>query len=44
MSGALKSAIAKRTKGDKPSVLHAAAASLVAAAAAAAITYRLMRS
>jgi hypothetical protein len=44
MSGALKSAIVKRTQGDKPSPLHAAAASLVAAAAAAVITYRLMRS
>jgi hypothetical protein len=44
MSGALKSAIVKRAKGDKPSPLHAAVASLVAAAAAAVITYRLMRS
>ena len=44
MSGALKSAFVKRTRGDKPSVLHAAAASLVAAAAAAVLTYRLMRS
>jgi uncharacterized OsmC-like protein len=41
MSGALKSAIVKRAKGDKPSPLHAAVASLVAAAV---ITYRLMRS
>ena len=44
MSGALKSAIVKRTGGDKPSVPHAALASLIAAAAAAVITYRLMRS
>jgi len=44
MSGALKSAVVKRAKGDKPSALHAAVASLVAAAAAAVITYRLMRS
>jgi len=44
MSGALKSAIVKRTEGNKPSVLHAAVASLAAAAAAAVITYRLMRS
>ena len=41
---ALKSAVAKRVGGDRPSALHAAAASFVAAAAAAAITYRLMRS
>jgi hypothetical protein len=41
---ALKSAIEKRVQGDKPSVLHAAVASLVAAAAAAVLTYRLMRS
>jgi hypothetical protein len=31
-------------RGDRPSALHAGAASLVAAAAAAAITYRLIRS
>jgi hypothetical protein len=30
--------------GDKPSPLHAAAASVVAAAVAAVVTYRLMRS
>ena len=41
---ALKSAVAKRAEGGKPSPLHAAAASVVAAAAAAALTYRLMRS
>jgi hypothetical protein len=40
----LSTALAKRAGGEKPSVLHAAVASLVAAAAAAAITYRLMRS
>jgi hypothetical protein len=44
MSGALKSAIVKRTGGGKPSVPHAVVASLAAAAAAAVITYRLMRS
>jgi hypothetical protein len=44
MSGTLKSAIVKRTQGDKPSPLHAAAAAVAAAAAAAVITYRLMRS
>jgi len=41
---ALKSAVAKRMGGDRPSALHAAAASFVAAAAAGAITYKLMRS
>jgi hypothetical protein len=44
MSGALKTAIAKRARGDKPGVLQAAVASLVAGAAVAAFTYRLIRS
>jgi hypothetical protein len=43
MSGALKSAIAKRAGGDKPSVLHATLAALAAGAATAALTYRVMR-
>jgi hypothetical protein len=44
MSGALKSAVAKRIQGDKPSVFQATFAAFVAGAAAAVITYRLMRS
>jgi hypothetical protein len=44
MAGVLKSAIAKRVEGNKPSVLHATLAALAAGAAAAALTYRLMRS
>ena len=44
MSGALKSAIAKRVQGEKPSVLQASLAALAAGAAAAALTYRVMRS
>jgi len=44
VAGALKSAIVKRAKGDKPSPLHAGAAALVAAVAAGVLTYRLMRS
>jgi len=44
MSGVLKSAIADRIQGDKPSVLRASAAAVVAGAAAAVITYRVMRS
>jgi hypothetical protein len=44
MSGVLKSAIARRVQGDKPSVLQATLAAVVAGVAAAAITYRLMRS
>jgi hypothetical protein len=44
MSGALKSAVAKRAQGDKPSVPQAALAALVAGVAVAALTYRVMRS
>jgi len=44
MSGALKSALAKRAEGQKPSTLQAASASLAAGAAVAVLTYRLMRS
>ena len=44
MSGVLKSAIAKRVSGDKPSVFQATLAAAVAGVAAAALTYRLMRS
>jgi hypothetical protein len=44
MSGALKSAFAKRMQGDKPSVPQAALAALAAGAAAAVLTYRVMRS
>jgi hypothetical protein len=41
---ALKSAVAKRVSGDRPSPVHAALAALVAGAMAAAITYRVVRS
>jgi hypothetical protein len=44
MSGVLKSAVAKRVSGDKPSPFLAALAALAAGAAAAVITYRLIRS
>jgi hypothetical protein len=44
MSGVLKSAIAKRVQGDKPSALQATLAARAAGAAAAVLTYRLMRS
>jgi hypothetical protein len=44
MSGVLKSAIARRVQGDKPSVVHATFAALAAGAAAAVVTYRVMRS
>jgi hypothetical protein len=44
MSGVLKSAIAKRARGDRPSVLQATLAAVVAGVAAAALTYRVMRS
>jgi hypothetical protein len=44
MSGAFKSAIAKRVQGDRPSVFQSTLAAVVAGAAAAALTYRLMRS
>jgi hypothetical protein len=44
MSGLLKSAIASRISGDRPSPVRAALAALVAGAAAAVLTYRLMRS
>ena len=44
MSGALKSAVAKRVQGDKPSAFHSTLAALAAGAAAAVLTYRLMRS
>jgi hypothetical protein len=42
--GALKSAVAKRVSGDRPSPVHAALAAVVAGAMAAAITYRVVRS
>ncbi len=42
--GVLKSAIAKRVNGDKPSPFHAAMAATVAGVAAAAVTYRVVRS
>jgi hypothetical protein len=41
---ALKSAVAKRLSGDRPSPVHAALAAAVAGAMAAAITYRVVRS
>ena len=44
MSGVLKSAIAKRVQGGKPSVVQSTLAALAAGVAAAALTYRLMRS
>jgi hypothetical protein len=44
MSGALKSAIAKRVSGSRPSVLQATLAALAAGVAAAVVTYRVMRS
>jgi hypothetical protein len=44
MSGVLKSTIAKRVQGEKPSALQATFAALAAGVAAAVITYRLMRS
>ena len=44
MSGVLKSAIAKRIQGEKPSVLQAMLVALAAGIAAAVLTYRLMRS
>jgi len=44
VSGVLKSALAKRISGDKPSPVKAALAAVVAGAAAAALTYRVMRS
>ena len=44
MSGVLKSAIAKRAQGGRPSVLQATLAALAAGAAAAVVTYRVMRS
>jgi hypothetical protein len=44
MSGVLKSAFAKRVRGDRPSVLQSTLAALAAGVAAAALTYRLMRS
>jgi hypothetical protein len=44
MAGVLKSAAAKRMRGEKPGVLQASLAAFVAGVAAAALTYRLMRS
>jgi hypothetical protein len=44
VSGLLKSAIAKRTSGERPSPVHAALGATVAGAAVAVVTYRLMRS
>jgi hypothetical protein len=44
MSGALKTAIAKRAQGDRPAVLQAVLASLAAGIAAAVFTYRVIRS
>jgi hypothetical protein len=43
MSGVLKSAAAKRLRGDKPSVLQSTLAAVAAGVAAAVVTYRLMR-
>jgi len=42
--GALKSAVAKRVSGDRPSPVHAALAAVIAGAMAAAITYKVVRS
>ena len=43
MAGVLKSAVAKRLAGDRPSPVHAAVASAIAGVAVAVITYRVMR-
>ena len=44
MGGLIKSAVAKRTGGDKPSPPHAAVAAAAAGAAFAVLAYRVMRS
>jgi hypothetical protein len=44
MSGLLKSGLAARARGAKPSVPKSTLAALAAGAAAATLTYRLMRS
>jgi hypothetical protein len=44
MSGVLKSTIAQRVRGERPSPLRAAIAAVAAGCAAAAITYRVVRS
>lgn len=44
MANVFKSALAKRVKGDKPSVPHAMLAALAAGAVCAAFTYKVMRS
>jgi len=44
MTNVVKSAFAKRVRGDKPSAPQAALAALAAGAAAAVLTYRVMRS
>jgi hypothetical protein len=44
MPDVLNNAIAKRARGDKPSVLQSALAALAAGATVAALTYRVMRS
>jgi hypothetical protein len=44
MSGVLKTAVAKRARGDRPGVFEAAVASVAAGVAVAAFTYRLIRS
>jgi len=44
MAGVLKSAVAQRVGGDRPSTFHAVLAALAAGIAAAVVTYRLIRS
>ena len=44
MAHVLKSALAKRVQGDKPSVAHAALAAFLAGAVCAVLTYKVMRS
>lgn len=43
MAGVLKSAVAKRLSGDRPSMAQALAASVIAGVAVAVLTYRVMR-
>jgi hypothetical protein len=43
MAGALKSAIAKRASGDKPSPLKAAFVAFTVGVAVAVLTYRVLR-
>jgi 1,4-dihydroxy-2-naphthoate octaprenyltransferase len=44
MGGLLKSTLAKRLQGERPSPLRASVAAVVAGVAAAVLTYRVVRS